>query len=103
MGKYFIIGAIVGAIISGVISEWFAPAMGGGLLGGGILFSIIGTIIFGRTSGISSSSASIIAHAENRKNYPNKCISCTDYSTPRGECRRDSTSKDKMDSCSNWR
>jgi hypothetical protein len=100
-----IIGVHIGANV-GVGSEYGAPGVAGiNIIG--IILGIITIIIWVKEGSSSSSSkpsmaAAMNAFADNRKNYPNKCISCTQYRSGSGECRRTGNPMSEMDSCSNW-
>jgi len=73
------------------------------ILNGIPIILVIIVIILMIASGGSNSSGgtSIISHMENRKNYPNKCISCTNYLS-RGVCRQTGQPTGEMNSCSDW-
>jgi hypothetical protein len=40
--------------------------------------------------------------ADSRKNDPHTCGNCLEYSSTKGECRRDGSPKSARDRCGNW-
>jgi len=104
-------GIIVGGglVLGGVIGAQTGHIFIGIIIGGisaFIIAAIIGSVIKGKSSSSSSSSpsigASMKAWEESRKKDPHTCGNCTNYSSTKGECRRNGSSKSAGDSCSNW-
>jgi len=97
---FIIIAIIIGAVIYGIFG-WVGLLIAGILIVGIIVLSVLGVLGSGSSSSSSSRDSLIQSHGENRKKYPNKCISCTMYLS-RGICRQSGKSVSEMDSCSNW-
>jgi hypothetical protein len=101
MNKGIIIAIIGSAIAYNIFGGvGLLIAVGIGVIGETALL-IIGSRNFLSRSPNVSYGVSITDHVENRRKYPNKCISCT-YYLSRGVCRQTGQPVSPMDSCSNW-